>query len=91
MWIDGLLAGMYSRGPQPGTVASQYQPDALFGSATADFGTDSGAAAVTRTVTVLWASQTGTAEELAAAVATRLTDAGFTLGYSIWTPPSSPT
>ncbi|WP_330184702.1 bifunctional nitrate reductase/sulfite reductase flavoprotein subunit alpha [Nocardia sp. NBC_01503] len=78
MWIDGLLAGMYSRGPQPGTVASQYQPDALFGSATADFGTDSGAAAVTRTVTVLWASQTGTAEELAAAVATRLTDAGFT-------------
>ncbi|WP_067567110.1 bifunctional nitrate reductase/sulfite reductase flavoprotein subunit alpha [Nocardia acidivorans] len=78
MWIDGLLAGMYSRAPQPGTVASQYQPDSLFGSATADFGTNSGAAAVSRTVTVLWASQTGTAEELAAAVATRLTDTAFT-------------
>lgn len=53
MWIDGLLAGMYSRA---GEVAE---------------------AAPERAVTVLWASQTGTAEELAADAAARLTAAGF--------------
>ncbi|MFC8042441.1 molybdopterin-dependent oxidoreductase [Nocardia sp. NPDC057353] len=54
MWVDGLLAGMYSRA-----------------GASAD-------AAQARAVTVLWASQTGTAEELAADAAMRLTAAGFT-------------
>ncbi|SUA73620.1 Nitrate reductase [Nocardia otitidiscaviarum] len=63
MWVDGLLAGMYSR--------------------TAGIGLDAGpadapAAAPPRTVTVLWASQTGTAEEFAAAAATRLAESGFT-------------
>ncbi|MFC3963174.1 molybdopterin-dependent oxidoreductase [Nocardia jiangsuensis] len=53
IWIDGLLAGMYSRAGE-----------------TAD-------AAPERAVTVLWASQTGTAEELAASAAGRLTAAGF--------------
>ncbi|WP_432279612.1 molybdopterin-dependent oxidoreductase [Nocardia brasiliensis] len=51
-WIDGLLAGMYSRATDV-------------------------AAAPTRPVTVLWASQTGNAEELAATVAARLTECGF--------------
>ncbi|MBF6183045.1 molybdopterin-dependent oxidoreductase [Nocardia otitidiscaviarum] len=63
MWVDGLLAGMYSR--------------------TAGIGLDAGpadapAAAPPRTVTVLWASQTGTAEEFAAATATRLAESGLT-------------
>lgn len=54
LWIDGVLAGMYSR-------ASTAAPDA----------------APAHPVTVLWASQTGTAEELAATVAARLTECGF--------------
>ncbi|MGW4651602.1 molybdopterin-dependent oxidoreductase [Kitasatospora sp. NPDC004289] len=49
-WVDGLLAGMYSRTPPPADGGPQ--------------------------VLVLWASQTGTAEEAAAAVAARLTAAG---------------
>lgn len=52
LWIDGVLAGMYSR------------------ASTAD-------ATPAHPVTVLWASQTGTAEELAATVAARLTECGF--------------
>ncbi|MFE3544017.1 molybdopterin-dependent oxidoreductase [Nocardia sp. NPDC059177] len=58
LWVDGLLAGMYSRttGDTVETIAA-------------------GPAA--EPVTVLWASQTGNAEELAATVAARLTEAGF--------------
>ncbi|MEV6767759.1 bifunctional nitrate reductase/sulfite reductase flavoprotein subunit alpha [Nocardia sp. NPDC051030] len=69
LWINGLLAGMYSRGATgPGGTTGGML----------DSGTSGGGAAPVRTVTVLWASQTGTAEELAAAVATRLTETGFT-------------
>ncbi|WP_280342778.1 bifunctional nitrate reductase/sulfite reductase flavoprotein subunit alpha [Nocardia neocaledoniensis] len=59
LWVDGLLAGMYSR-----ATGSGIEPD-------------TGETPPTRPVTVLWASQTGNAEELAATVAARLTDAGF--------------
>ncbi|MCC2333130.1 bifunctional nitrate reductase/sulfite reductase flavoprotein subunit alpha [Cellulomonas wangsupingiae] len=55
LWVDGVLAGMFSRAPVP-----------------------AGPAAATRTVTVLWASQTGTAEEVAGLVARRLAGAGRT-------------
>nr|WP_245721907.1 molybdopterin-dependent oxidoreductase [Nocardia crassostreae] len=76
MWIDGLLAGMYSRGPQAGSTgdrdtAAVAPSGVAFGAAT------STPPAAIRTVTILWASQTGTAEELAAAVATRLADNEF--------------
>ncbi|WP_068052912.1 bifunctional nitrate reductase/sulfite reductase flavoprotein subunit alpha [Nocardia xishanensis] len=57
LWIDGLLAGMYSRGAlTPETPAPM---------------------AAERPVTVLWASQTGNAEEFAAAAAERLAESGF--------------
>ncbi len=57
LWVDGVLAGMFSRSPSaPAT------PDPC--------------AAPARTVTVLWASQTGTAEEVARTVAQRLAGAG---------------
>ncbi|MTE16498.1 molybdopterin-dependent oxidoreductase [Nocardia aurantiaca] len=71
LWIDGLLGGMYSRGAQ------HYSPslDGAAGWADGPSGTEG---AATRTVNVLWASQTGTAEELAAALATSLADSGFT-------------
>ncbi|WP_306356970.1 MULTISPECIES: molybdopterin-dependent oxidoreductase [unclassified Nocardia] len=62
MWVDGLLAGMYSR-----TTGIGLDPDPA----------DATPAAPPRTVTVLWASQTGTAEECAAAAATRLAESGF--------------
>ena len=60
LWIDGLLAGMYSRAAGGGAgesepAAAQPEPHA---------------------VTVLWASQTGTAEEFAAEAAQRLTESG---------------
>ncbi|MFR9753324.1 molybdopterin-dependent oxidoreductase [Nocardia sp. 004] len=59
LWVDGLLAGMYSRATTtPATAAN-----------TSD---------TTHTITVLWASQTGTAEELAHTVAAHLTQNGFT-------------
>ncbi|WP_040739385.1 bifunctional nitrate reductase/sulfite reductase flavoprotein subunit alpha [Nocardia tenerifensis] len=51
LWVDGVLAGMYSRAEAGATQA--------------------------RPVTVLWASQTGSAEELAATVAARLTETGY--------------
>ncbi|MFB7722035.1 molybdopterin-dependent oxidoreductase [Nocardia sp. NPDC056100] len=71
MWIDGLLAGMYSRGPHTLSTPSGNDGSAVDGAA-------GGVTADTRTVTVLWASQTGTSEELAAGVATTLADADFT-------------
>ncbi|MFI6368880.1 molybdopterin-dependent oxidoreductase [Nocardia sp. NPDC050630] len=60
LWIDGLLAGMYSR-------------SAAIESAPADMAPNQPA----RPITVLWASQTGTAEEFAATTAARLTESGF--------------
>ncbi|GAP30938.1 bifunctional nitrate reductase/sulfite reductase flavoprotein subunit alpha [Nocardia seriolae] len=69
LWIDGLLGGMYSRGAHLGAPALEAGgPD---GSAAA------GDSTATRIVTVLWASQTGTAEDLAAALVTYLVDSGF--------------
>ena len=57
-WVNGVLAGMYSRAPQT-TEESTTQ-----------------AACQGREVVVLWASQTGNAEEFAAAAADRLTATG---------------
>ncbi|MEU9154723.1 bifunctional nitrate reductase/sulfite reductase flavoprotein subunit alpha [Streptomyces sp. NPDC048417] len=54
-WVNGTLAGMYSRAPAP--VAPQAAP-------------------ATRQVVILWASQTGNAEDFAAATAERLTAGG---------------
>ncbi|MET8430861.1 molybdopterin-dependent oxidoreductase [Nocardia sp. NPDC004860] len=76
VWIDGLLGGMYSRGAQHHSSAL----DSGVGSSASHGPSDTAGvatAAATRTVTVLWASQTGTAEELAAALATYLADSGF--------------
>jgi sulfite reductase alpha subunit-like flavoprotein len=60
LWIDGLLAGMYSR------TAGATTPDAKPAAAQAE----------PRPVLVLWASQTGTAEELAAEAAEQLSESG---------------
>ncbi|MFC8284734.1 diflavin oxidoreductase [Streptomyces cyaneofuscatus] len=73
--MDGVLAGMFSR-TAPG-AASALVP------APAPVPSPNGAAAAgptvpTRRLLVLWASQTGTAEEFAAGAAARLTRAGLT-------------
>ncbi|MFI9501383.1 MULTISPECIES: bifunctional nitrate reductase/sulfite reductase flavoprotein subunit alpha [Streptomyces] len=65
LWVDGVLAGMFSRAP--GDAA--HGPDPLPKAAGAD-------AASGRQVVVLWASQTGNAEEVAAAAARRLAAEG---------------
>lgn len=67
LWVDGVLAGMFSRGapgaPGPAVPAAP-------GAAGAE------PAAPARELLVLWASQTGNAEEFAAAAAARLAGAG---------------
>ncbi|MGI5458689.1 molybdopterin-dependent oxidoreductase [Streptomyces sp. CA-249302] len=60
LWVNGVLAGMYSRTATPAPVP----PTATAG------------AVVTREVVILWASQTGNAEDFAAATAERLKTVG---------------
>ncbi|MCK1823550.1 bifunctional nitrate reductase/sulfite reductase flavoprotein subunit alpha, partial [Streptomyces sp. XM83C] len=60
LWVDGVLAGMFSRGTAPAPAGSG-APDT---------------AVPTRRVVVLWASQTGNAEEFAATAVARLTESG---------------
>ncbi|MEX2971646.1 molybdopterin-dependent oxidoreductase [Streptomyces sp. C184] len=65
LWVNGVLAGMFSRIPEvrPRTAAAD-APAAPAGDTPA------------RTVVVLWASQTGNAEEVAADTARRLKGSG---------------
>ncbi|MFC1411401.1 molybdopterin-dependent oxidoreductase [Streptacidiphilus sp. N1-12] len=73
VWVNGLLAGLFSRtGPASGPAAA---PAAV---ASAGTGSDAGSGpADGREVLVLWASQTGNAEEVAAAATQRLSEAGW--------------
>jgi len=57
LWVNGLLAGTYSRAPSPAPAT--------------------GVVAAGRRIHVLWASQTGNAEDFATTVARRLADAGW--------------
>ncbi|MEV0783770.1 bifunctional nitrate reductase/sulfite reductase flavoprotein subunit alpha [Streptomyces sp. NPDC050423] len=57
-WVNGVLAGMYSRAPRTAREPAATAPSAG------------------REVVVLWASQTGNAEEFATAAADRLTATG---------------
>lgn len=63
LWVDGLLAGIFARteATQPTEQTTSRQP--------------APGAQARAPIVVLWASQTGSAEELAAAVATRLAEA----------------
>ncbi|MFD7711413.1 molybdopterin-dependent oxidoreductase [Streptomyces sp. NPDC059786] len=62
LWVDGVLAGMYSRttapAPSPAAVTAETAP------------------VPARPLVVLWASQTGNAEEFAVAAAAHLAEAG---------------
>nr|WP_046283510.1 bifunctional nitrate reductase/sulfite reductase flavoprotein subunit alpha [Mycobacterium sp. UM_NZ2] len=61
MWVDGLLAGLYSRHPTPAAPPSRSQADG----------------SRPESIVVLWASQTGNAEEVAARCAAHLGEAGL--------------
>ncbi|GEL95237.1 bifunctional nitrate reductase/sulfite reductase flavoprotein subunit alpha [Cellulomonas composti] len=63
LWVDGLLAGLFSRAPE--------RSDAGRGAGAED------AATPVRPLVVLWASQTGNAEDLAAAAGGVLGEAGL--------------
>jgi len=61
MWVDGLLAGLFSRHPEPAAPAQSPQ----------------GEVSRAESIVVLWASQTGNAEEVAARCAAHLGEAGL--------------
>ncbi|MET8180244.1 bifunctional nitrate reductase/sulfite reductase flavoprotein subunit alpha [Streptomyces sp. NPDC005336] len=61
LWVNGVLAGRFSRATAPDTSPAVAVPEA---------------GPAVREVVVLWASQTGNAEDLAGAAARRLADTG---------------
>ncbi|MFE1837446.1 molybdopterin-dependent oxidoreductase [Streptomyces sviceus] len=74
LWVNGTLAGMYSRATS--TQPSTTQPATTQPATTQSATTPSTVTVLRREVVILWASQTGTAEEFAAATAERLTTVG---------------
>ncbi|GGS97036.1 bifunctional reductase [Streptomyces tanashiensis] len=72
-WVNGVLAGMFSRTTAP-TPAPPSGPS--LSTLTSPGAPEADPAAPARRLLILWASQTGNAEEFAAAVAARLTEAG---------------
>ncbi|MFI9757324.1 molybdopterin-dependent oxidoreductase [Streptomyces sp. NPDC051963] len=69
LWVDGVLAGMFSRSGSPSAEAPAPSPAHTEAADTA---------VPTRRLVILWASQTGNAEEFAEAAAAHLTRAGRT-------------
>ncbi|MFF7642828.1 molybdopterin-dependent oxidoreductase [Streptomyces canus] len=74
LWVNGTLAGMYSRAT--GTRSLTPQPGTTQLATTQSLATPSTVTVLRREVVILWASQTGNAEEFAAATAERLTTSG---------------
>lgn len=75
LWVDGLLAGLFSRidGPQPVGMPEGSQPTPLTAAGQPPTApADAKPAAERAPIVVLWASQTGNAEELAAEIAAQL-------------------
>ena len=74
-YLDGLLAGLYSRGATTGSGAATALPTVMH----AEEPRESGVRIVRARpkVTLLWASQTGNTESLTEHYATRLMESGF--------------
>lgn len=80
-WVDGLLAGMFSRASLPAAESPAPAPEAGVRTGTETETTGAGTTAAGATVqlppvTILWASQTGNAESAALRCAQRLKKAG---------------
>ncbi|QHC22980.1 bifunctional nitrate reductase/sulfite reductase flavoprotein subunit alpha [Streptomyces sp. GS7] len=71
LWVDGVLAGMFSRTAAPTITAPAHMPAQTTGP-------EADAAVPARRLVVLWASQTGNAEDFATTAAAHLTEAGRT-------------
>jgi NADPH-dependent sulfite reductase flavoprotein alpha-component len=71
LWVDGLLAGLFARTETPQTTPAPAVNEPAIQIPDAE------PASERAPIAVLWASQTGTAEELAADVATQLGEAGL--------------
>ncbi len=71
LWIDGLLAGLFARADAPSSAPAPHVEDPALER------TDAKPAHERAPVVVLWGSQTGNAEELAADVAARLGENGL--------------
>ncbi|MDH6143450.1 sulfite reductase (NADPH) flavoprotein alpha-component [Kitasatospora sp. GP30] len=71
LWVDGVLAGMFSRTAAPASLTPATVTPLSPSPTAAPV-----AAAPARNLLVLWASQTGNAEEYAATAAARLAEAG---------------
>ena len=69
LWVDGLLAGLFARTESPVSTPAVKEP--------ATTTPDANPAPERAPIVVLWASQTGNAEELAADVAAQLGEAGL--------------
>ncbi|MBV9026107.1 MAG: bifunctional nitrate reductase/sulfite reductase flavoprotein subunit alpha [Streptomycetaceae bacterium] len=75
LWVDGVLAGMFSRTATATATTATTAP----APAPAQTGAPAvGTSIPTRRLVILWASQTGNAEEFAATAAAHLTQAGRT-------------
>lgn len=75
LWVDGLLAGLFSRidGPQPVALPDGAHPMPMEAAAQPPAApADAKPAAERAPIVVLWASQTGNAEELAAEITAQL-------------------
>ncbi|WP_413196434.1 molybdopterin-dependent oxidoreductase [Pararobbsia alpina] len=93
LWVDGLLAGLYSRTTLPaqggvvagGTSSLSADPEAVGSSALASTSSTSSMSSTSSVqivhsrpkVVLLWASQTGNVESLTEAFAMKLMDSGF--------------
>ncbi|MGW5636720.1 molybdopterin-dependent oxidoreductase [Streptomyces sp. NPDC003832] len=78
-WVDGVLAGMFSRaGAPPGTapVTGTAGTTGVTGTTAPADAPHAGPATPARRLMVVWASQTGNAEEVAGTTAARLTESG---------------
>ena len=76
LWVDGLLAGMFARTETPPSMPVPAVKEPTIGTPDAE------AAPERAAIVVLWASQTGNAEELAADVAAQLGEAGLPVALS---------
>ncbi|WP_077104844.1 bifunctional nitrate reductase/sulfite reductase flavoprotein subunit alpha [Mycobacterium terramassiliense] len=74
LWVDGVLAGMFARSEGPGSTPEFPNPSP--GGTPTGPGPQADSAPKRGPVVVLWASQTGNAEELAADAAAQLGEAG---------------
>ncbi|WP_077090699.1 bifunctional nitrate reductase/sulfite reductase flavoprotein subunit alpha [Mycobacterium rhizamassiliense] len=77
MWVDGVLAGIFARAETPRSQPAESDMPAIVAPANPPSAPEADAAPERAPIVVLWASQTGNAEELAGDVIAQLGEAGL--------------